>query len=875
MTRKLADIFGFDEFRIGQREIVDAVCAGKNTLAIMPTGGGKSLCFQLPALARDGLTVVISPLIALMRDQVRSLRSAGVAAGALTSGNTDEETDQVFDALHNGTLKLLYIAPERLASSGTRDMLARANCSMIAVDEAHCVSQWASRDLYAGVRPSQFEPVVRSKRRSRAARSLTSQTPVKVNPASFTCGTRAKTETLSQALREAGHSACYYHGGMDADDRREVERRFSQEDGLVVVATVAFGMGVDKPDIRWVAHADLPKSVESYYQEIGRAGRDGTPADTLTLYGLAPDDRKAADHARLNALLGLAEALECRRKPLLEYFGDTNITCGNCDLCEKPPETFDGTQAVRKALSAILRTGEYFGAGHLIDILLGNSTDKVKARGHDQLPTFGIGGEYDKRGWQAVFRQMMGRDLIRPDPSRHGAFRMTQDARPILRDEATITLRKDTIRKGARPAIKTLVSDEDAPLLSALKAKRRAFAEAARAPAYVIFNDKTLIEMAETRPANLDEFARISGVGAKKLESFGAAFLEVINGAPTPELHPSRRKLAGRDSGALFDQLLEVQANLSHGPDGYDKPLSCSASLIAKVAEVKPSDANSMNRLLGERRGERFGEAFLNVLKAGFGARGYITSQRRPPMLTVISPAKKLDMTAVDVTPTLPEFQADANTLAGVARDLSVNDLRKLMHISENLASLNRDRFQSFEDVSTPENAKAAMYIFAGDTYTGLEAKSLDADEVAFAQDHLRILSGLYGLLKPLDAIQAYRLEMGSRLKTTRGKSLYDFWGSTISEEYFGAVKLDALSLNVITPQFYEDKPGGPKIVSFFAKQARGAMARFIIQNRLTKPEQIRDFDTGGYTYQAKESTPDRPVFLRTEAAFEALKKAS
>lgn len=264
-------------------------------------------------------------------------------------------------------------------------------------------------------------------------------------------------------------------------------------------------------------------------------------------------------------------------------------------------------------------------------------------------------------------------------------------------------------------------------------------------------------------------------------------------------------------------------------------------------------------------------------------------------MLTVISPAKKLDMSAVDVTPTLPEFQANANQLAEVARGLSVDGLRKLMHISENLATLNRDRFRDFADASTPENAKPAMYIFAGDTYTGLEAKSLDPEEVAFAQDHLRILSGLYGLLKPLDAIQAYRLEMGSRLKTARGKSLYEYWGSTISEalnaqakdvqtdtlincasqEYFGAVKPDALALNVVTPQFYEDKPGGPKIVSFFAKQARGAMARFIIQNRLTKPEQICDFDTGGYAYQPARSTPERPVFLRTEAATQALKKAS
>ena len=673
-SQLLSDVFGFDEFRPGQAEIVDAVLNGQNTLAIMPTGGGKSLCFQLPAIARDGLTVVISPLIALMRDQVRALKAAGVAAGALTSGNTEEETDEVFQALHAGTLKLLYIAPERLASSATRDMLRRANCTLIAVDEAHCVSQWGHdfRPDYLRIGDlrraldvplAAFTATADAETREEIVTRLFDGEPPQIFLQGFDrpnihlafeaknaprkqilafadarrgqsgivyCGTRAKTETLARALNEDGHTACHYHGGMEAEDRRIVETRFSREDGLIVVATIAFGMGVDKPDIRWVAHADLPKSIEGYYQEIGRAGRDGAPAETLTLYGAddirfrrqqidespAPDARKSADHARLNALLGLAEALECRRKPLLKYFGDTDITCGHCDICEKPPETFDGTVAVRKALSAILRTGEYFGAGHLIDILLGHETEKVKARGHNTLPTFGIGSEYDKRGWQGVFRQMMGHDLIRPDPARHGAFRMTHAARPILRDEATITLRRDTIQKGAyRAAVKSLVSDEDAPLMSALKAKRRELAEAARAPAYVIFNDKTLIEMAETRPKDLDAFARISGVGAKKLESFGKIFLEVINGdTPAPQ-HPARRKLAGRATGNVYDRLLEAQAELARGSEGHDKPMSCSASLLAKVAETRPRDPNAMARLLGERKAERFGEAFLGILQ--------------------------------------------------------------------------------------------------------------------------------------------------------------------------------------------------------------------------------------------------------------------
>jgi ATP-dependent DNA helicase RecQ len=443
------------------------------------------------------------------------------------------------------------------------------------------------------------------------------------------CGTRAKTEGIAGALRDAGHLALHYHGGMDAEDRRIGERRFQQEDGLIVVATVAFGMGIDKPDIRWVAHADLPKSIEAYYQEIGRAGRDGAPAETLTLFGpddirlrrsqidegLAPPERRAADHARLNALLGLAEALECRRKNLLGYFDETDVTCGNCDLCDTPVDVFDGTVAVRKALSAILRTKEWFGAGHLIDILLGNKTAKIDERGHDSLPTYGVGKEYNKAQWQAVFRQMMGHDLIRPDPARHGALRMTDAALPILRDETTISLRRDTIKSATRrPAVKAMVSDEDAPLLSALKAKRRGLAEAAKVPAYIIFNDKTLIEMAEKRPVDLDAMAGISGIGAKKLDSYGDAFLEVINGEAA-QMHPTRRKLAGRDAGSIYDRLLEVQAELARGVGGIDKPLSCSVSMLAKVAQMRSSDNDAMARLLGERRAERFAGAFLDVLR--------------------------------------------------------------------------------------------------------------------------------------------------------------------------------------------------------------------------------------------------------------------
>ncbi|MBD3801919.1 MAG: DNA helicase RecQ [Thioclava sp.] len=672
----LARVWGFDAFRPGQEEIVRAVIAGHNVLAIMPTGGGKSLCYQLPALAREGVTVVISPLIALMRDQVRALRQAGVEAGALTSGNTDEETEEVFAAIEEGRLKLLYMAPERLASGGAHQLLRRAGVSLIAVDEAHCVSQWghdfrpdylrigelrrslgvplaaftATADeetraeivnrLFDGQAPESFlrgfdRPNIHlafSPKDQPRRQILNFAAARKGQSGIVYCGTRAKTETLAKALTEAGHLACHYHGGMEADDRRAVEVRFQQEDGLIVVATVAFGMGVDKPDIRWVAHADLPKSIEAYYQEIGRAGRDGAAAETLTLYGpddiklrrsqidegLAPPERKEADHGRLNALLGLAEATECRRVKLLRYFGEKAAPCGNCDLCDTPPELFDGTEAVRKALSAALRSEERFGAGHLIEILLGSETDKIRQWSHDKLPTFGVGRDLSRAQWQAVFRQMMGHDLIRPDAARHGALVMTEAARPILRGEQSITLRRDLVASAkAKNVIKTLVSEEDAPLLSALKAKRRALAEAQGVPAYIVFTDRTLIEMAEKRPMSLDEMAGIGGVGAKKLESYGAEFLSVIAGA-VEEMHPTRRKLAGRQEGEIFDALLAEVTRLLRGEDGIGKPLSLTHTTLRKIAETRPRDRTALGRIagMGESKLDRFAEPILGILDA-------------------------------------------------------------------------------------------------------------------------------------------------------------------------------------------------------------------------------------------------------------------
>ena len=585
----LKETFGYDAFRPGQEEIVRAIEAGRDVLAIMPTGGGKSLCYQLPALMRKGLTVVISPLIALMRDQVAQLTANGVPAAALVSANSGEENDRILGELSRGGLKLLYLAPERLA--GSLGLLRRAGVSLLAVDEAHCVSQWghdfrpdyltigALRRELSGVQTAAFTATADDETRADIAAKLFDAPPLEFlrgfdRPNLFLafqpksdlrkqisafiaarkgasgivyCSSRKKTEELAGLLSRDGFPALPYHAGMAAEDRQAHQDRFTREDGLIMTATVAFGMGVDKPDVRFVIHADLPKTIESYYQEIGRAGRDGLPADTLTLFGVddirlrrrqiddseASAERKRIDHGRLNALLALAEAPRCRRQTLLAYFGEMSGPCGHCDLCKSPPERFDGTEVAQKALSAMVRTGERFGLEHLIAVLRGESNERIANLGHDRLPTFGVGQDIEKGAWRDIFRQIYALGLAGID-MQYGGWSVSENGWAVLKGRTTVELKVPVKRKssksGGRRERQEPPADVDAQLLSALKAKRRSLAEEQGVPAYVVFPDRTLIEMAALKPLTLDEMAGISGVGARKLERYGPIFLKILGG---------------------------------------------------------------------------------------------------------------------------------------------------------------------------------------------------------------------------------------------------------------------------------------------------------------------------------------------------------
>ena len=592
--RALHKTFGFETFRPGQGDIVAAILDGRDVLAVMPTGSGKSLCYQLPALIRDGLTIVVSPLIALMRNQVAQLRGYGVAAAALNSANDPAENRKILDQIARGELRLVYVAPERLLKSDTIDFLKKAKVALLAVDEAHCISQWGHdfRPEYAalgtvqaalgGVQTVAFTATADAATRTDIEAKLFKRPPavfvhgfdrpnlrlamqakiggrkqvadfIKNHPGQsgiVYCASRRKTEELAEYLRQTGVKALPYHAGMEPQTRSRNQDVFLQEDGVVVVATIAFGMGIDKPDVRFVLHADMPSNIESYYQEIGRAGRDGLPADTLTLYGMgdvrlrrlqiddsdAADEQKRVERQRLNALVSLCESPRCRRQTLLSYFGETTERCGNCDFCCDGAEVIDGTIAAQKALSAIVRTGERFGTEHLTNVLIGDDSDAVLKFGHDCLPTFGVGKEYGKQEWRSIFRQLHGAGIIALDITGHGTWSVTDSGRRVLRGADKVTLRKDTLkpagRKTARAAANAaaLADGEagDTALFEALRQRRSALAKEQRVAAYVVFADKTLIDMARRKPTTAAEMATVHGVGEAKLRQYGDIFLDVI-----------------------------------------------------------------------------------------------------------------------------------------------------------------------------------------------------------------------------------------------------------------------------------------------------------------------------------------------------------
>jgi ATP-dependent DNA helicase RecQ len=587
----LRDVFGHKSFRGQQADVVNHLVDGGDAVVLFPTGAGKSMCYQIPAICRPGVGIVISPLIALMRDQVEALRQAGVAAAALNSSLTPEESAAVRRQLRAGELDLLYVAPERVATPGFASMLSGIEVALFAIDEAHCVSQWGHdfrpeyrelshlTELFPGVPrialtatadPTTREDIIErlgleqarifttSFDRPNIAYSIVERNKAREQLLAFLaahkgssgivyCLSRAKVEEIAEWLSGKGIPALPYHAGLTAERRSANQDAFLREDNICMVATVAFGMGIDKPDVRYVAHMDLPASIEAYYQETGRAGRDGQPADAWMSYGMAdvvqrrrmidegnaPDEIKRLEHGKLNALLGVCETPECRRKAILNHFGEAHAGhCGNCDTCRSPVESWDGTEAAIKALAAIYRTGQRFGAAHVIDVLTGKATEKVERFGHQNQAVFGQGADLDSKSWQSVIRQLTAAGLIVVDHGAHGALTLGEGARAVFKHERQVILRKDRPKKSieVRRALAraATVPEHALPAFEALRDERTRIAKAQGVPPYVIFHDATLRAMALAMPKHPHDMLNLPGVGQAKLDRYGESFLAVL-----------------------------------------------------------------------------------------------------------------------------------------------------------------------------------------------------------------------------------------------------------------------------------------------------------------------------------------------------------
>ena len=591
MNRQALEIlqhtYGYDHFRVDQQQIVESAIQGHDSLVLMPTGGGKSICYQIPALIRPGIGLVISPLIALMQDQVSALQQLGIDAAFLNSSLTSEEQSAVAARMHSGDLDMLYIAPERLMQAGTLEWLKQFQISLIAIDEAHCVSQWGHdfrqdylllkqlAEHFPGVPRMALTATATPRTRDEIIHNLALQQP-QVFAASFDrpnirysvapktdakkqlvrflvnykedsgivyCLSRRKVDSMAEWLCTRGLTALPYHAGLDAETRAVNQERFLREDGIVMVATVAFGMGIDKPDVRFVVHMDLPSSMEAYYQETGRAGRDGEPAEAWMVYGLndvvqrsqmveqsaAVDQHKRNEKAKLNGLLGWCEHTGCRRQSLLAYFGENLAEpCSNCDTCLTPPKTWNATEAAQKLLSCVYRTGQRFGAGHVLDVLRGKESDRVFQLGHQALSTYGIGADLSQNQWRSIIRQLIVRGFLYSDAEQFGALKLTESSRPLLKGEIELRLREDISEPGPTKKARRHAYISDANLWEALRACRKSLADQQGIAPFMVFHDATLIEMMEQQPTNESALLGISGVGESKLEKFGDAFLDVI-----------------------------------------------------------------------------------------------------------------------------------------------------------------------------------------------------------------------------------------------------------------------------------------------------------------------------------------------------------